>query len=296
MIHRSTGRWKKKLSHKALRISKEVRQFARDPLNARPSFPQLLFILGCQRSGTTMMTRIFEKDLDAKVYPEHSVLSDQDDLDGLRLNPLSEVAHHLKSERYPLVVLKPLVETQNGIKLLDFFDGSRGLWMFRHYADVAHSNLNRFGIGNGIKNLRFIAQKDPTNWRSEKVSPSLRDLISRHFSEEMNPYDAAALFWYIRNTYFFELGLADDSRIRMVRYSDLTANPTEIVKQIYQHVGLPFPGPQLVRDVHSHSVGKGKEIDLSPAIRTLCESMLDRLVQQYEAQSLAPASVMARVD
>lgn len=276
--------WKKKVTHRALRLSKEMRQFARDPLKVRPSMPQLLLILGCQRSGTTMMTRIFEKDLNAKVFPEHSVLSNQDKLDGLRLNPLDEVNKVLMRERFPLVVLKPLVETQNGVALLNFFDDSRALWMFRHYADVANSNLNRFGLGNGIKNLRFIAQRDSTNWRSEKVSPPLQELVDRYFSEEMNPYDAAALFWYVRNSYFFELDLVSDPRVLMVRYSDLTEKAAVIVKEIYDHIGLPFPGPQLVSDVHSHSVGKGEKLDFSPEIERLCEEMLDRLDQAYDSK------------
>ncbi|MDJ0757705.1 MAG: sulfotransferase, partial [Ardenticatenaceae bacterium] len=208
--------------------------------------PRLLLIIGCQRSGTTLMTQIFEKDWEVQVYPEHSRLSNQDKLDKLRLNPLLEVKDTLSRSRFPLVVLKPLVETQNAQELLNFFDDARALWMFRHYADVANSNLNRFGLHNGIRNLSYIAYNNDTNWRSERVSEAVQDLVDRYFSEDMNPFDAAALFWYIRNSYFFDQQLVAHPRVMMLRYNDLTANPVETMKQIYTHVGQSFPGRQIV--------------------------------------------------
>lgn len=284
MSGKKQKRLNKKLSNNLLRLSKEIRQFSKNPLGKTEELPRLLLIIGCQRSGTTLMTQIFEKDWEVQVYPEHSRLSNQDKLDKLRLNPLLEVKDTLSRSRFPLVVLKPLVETQNAQELLRFFQDARALWMFRHYADVANSNLNRFGLHNGIRNLSYIAYNNDSNWRSERVSEAVQDLVDRYFSEDMNPFDAAALFWYIRNSYFFDQQLVAHPRVMMLRYNDLTANPVETMKQIYTHVGQPFPGQQIVSDVHSRSVGKGQTIDLSPEIEDLCEGMLSRLDQVYQLQ------------
>ncbi len=279
--------WRQKAAMRLYGASKQLVQFVRAPLPTSNQPQQLLFIIGCQRSGTTLMTRIFNRDFNTLVYPEHSSLSKQDQLDGLRLNPLPQVEKRIKATRFPLVVLKPLVETQNSCQLLDFFDGSKALWMYRDYRDVALSNLRRFGLQNGIKNLRYIVQEQEDNWRVEKLTPEYRDLVSRYFSEEMNPYDAAALFWIVRNSFFFTQDLAAQPAVRMLRYRDLVTEPLATITAVYNFAQRPFPGDRLVQEVHQTSLGKGQaQIDLSPDIQTLCEEMLARLDAAYISQQV----------
>ena len=82
----------------------------------------ILFIVGCQRSGTSLMTRIFFRDVRAKVYRESSILSSKDPF-RLRLNPLPLVEKRISRDKAPLIILKPLVESQNIIKLAGLFSG-----------------------------------------------------------------------------------------------------------------------------------------------------------------------------
>lgn len=265
--------------------SKQVAQLTRAPFADPTQKQQLLFIIGCQRSGTTLMTRLFNRDLNALVYPEHSALSAQDKLDKLRLNPLPQVKKRIEATHFPLVVLKPLVETQNSCQLLDFFEDSKALWMFRDYRDVALSNIRRFGLNNGIKNLRYIVQEQEDNWRVEKLDPEYRLLVNRYFSEEMNPYDAAALFWIVRNSFFFTQELAAHPAVMMLRYRDLVTDPLTRMTAVYQFIQRPFPGERLVQEVHQTSLGNGQaQIDLSPEIQSLCHDMLARLEAAYTAQ------------
>lgn len=274
-------RWRRKGTRRLRRAAKEVYQSAALS-GERPL--QLLFIFGCQRSGTTLMTELFEKDWRARVYPEHSQLSAKDTLDGLRLNPLEEVQAALARGSFPFAVLKPLVETQNAPHLLDFFPGSRALWLYRDYNDVALSNIRRFGLGNGIKNLRYIAENVSGNWRNENLPAAVRDLVQQHFAETMPPYDAAALFWYVRNQFFFELGLDRDPRVLPLRYRDLVNDPLAAMTRVYRFIQQPFPGPHLLTAVHANSVGKGQRVTLSPPIEALCAAMLDRLDAVYQRQ------------
>jgi hypothetical protein len=237
---------------------------------------QVLFILGAQRSGTTLMTRILEVDWEARVYPEHSKLSSADTLDGLRLNPYDEVREVIARDRYPLIVLKPLVESQNTDRLLRAFPGSRAVWMLRHYKDVAVSNLDRFGISNGIKNLRFIITGQDQNWRAEGLPAEVVDLVKSHFSEGMDPYDAAALFWYVRNTFFFNLALGAEPAVKICRYDDLVERPGVVMAEIYDFVGRPYPGDHIVKGVFKSSLKRGEHIRLSPGIESHCQELWDR--------------------
>jgi hypothetical protein len=254
---------------------------------------KMLFIIGCQRSGTTMMLRIFRRDLNSKVFGEFSKLSRYDP-DKIRLNPLATVSREIEKEKAPLIVIKPLVETQNIDQLLDNFSHSRALWMYRHYKDVAASNLKNFGKNNGIEDLRPIVEGDPANWRSEGASPHVREVVKKHFSEDMPKHDAAALFWYARNSLFFDLNMKDNPRIMMCRYDDLVYRPTEMLQKIYDFIALPFPGAKIIEEVKTSSVGKGKNVKLNPEIEALCQQLLHKLDKVYLAkQQTSTAQTMS---
>lgn len=241
---------------------------------------KVLFILGCQRSGTTLLARIFEHDWRVRLYNEFDDLSSDDRETGIRLNALAKVQETLSKQRFDRIVAKPIVESQRFRELLEFFADSRVIWLYRHFADVAASDLNKFGLRNGIDNLRPIVDGNSANWRAEAVSEPVQRTISAHFSEDMNPHDAAALFWYCRNMSLFSAesySERPDPRVMLLPYELLVAAPKATVEAIYSFVGWRFPGARIVAEVDCHSVGKPRRIQLSPEIENLCRSLLERL-------------------
>lgn len=241
---------------------------------AAPREKRILFILGCQRSGTTLMQRIFEADLDAKVYGEFSRITLTGRTPNIRLRPLAEVRAIVARDPARLIVAKPIVETQNALELLGFFPGAKALFLYRHYAAVAASNLKEFGRANGIHNLRPIVDGEAGNWRSERVPADVRDLVRAHFREDMNPCDAAALFWYVRNRFFFDLGLERHPAVLPLRYEALLRDPAGRMEGVYRFLGLPFPrrGVRLVRGERG-----SRGIELSREVEDLCTGLLGRL-------------------
>ena len=245
---------------------------------------QVVFIVGCQRSGTTLLTLIFERDYSAKVYGEFSRLSSMDVEEGLRLNPLNDVRETFEKSGYPLIVTKPLVETHRLLELQEYFPGSKAIWIYRNFEDVASSDLVEFGAGNGVRNLRPIVLNTPGNWRAQGTSQTTRELISEYFTEGMSNQDAAALFWYARNSLFFDMCLAENPAVIMVKYEELVTRPTRILSQIYDFIRQDLPATNLYKGVNGKSIGKGGSIDLSPPILELCSSMLERLDDALMAQ------------
>lgn len=258
----------------------------------RPVDQKLLFIVGCQRSGTSLMNRIFSKDLNTSVYREASRLSSNDQPKRLRLNPLDQVQQEFARNKAPLIVLKPLVESQNILQLLDYFPKSQALWMYRHYRDTAISLVSRFGQTTSLQDIQHIVKNDHDSWYAEGASEYVRTVITQHYSEAMSPYNAAALFWFARNQLFYELHLDQNSRVLMVRYEDLSANPGETIERIYQFLGFNcLEKVKLVQEVKTTSVGRGHSIELSPAIEQLCSKLLMQLEQTYAAQSSQSSTV-----
>jgi hypothetical protein len=279
-------RIKNALSKRARRMSKHVYQSMRWRGLDRP---KVLMIVGCQRSGTTLMTRMFDADRDCRVFGEFSALSAVGK-DGIRLNPLPDVAAVVSRVPAPLVVMKPLVETQRLRTLLNYFPNAKGLFMYRRYADVASSDLKKFGPRNAIDNIRPIALGDTHNWRSAGASVAVREHISRFFADDMNPNDAAALFWFARNQLYFDLELAGHSDVMLCRYEDLATEPAAILRRVYDFAGVKCPDLSHTRQVYSSSVSKGKSLELLPEVRELCEKLQQRLDAQYELQAKMPAA------
>ena len=250
----------------------------------------ILFILGCQRSGTNMTQDIFTRDLRTRTYGEFSKLSSQDKRHKIRLNSPDEVKKAIQKDRPSLIVLKPIVESQNTADILAQFDNAKVLWVFRRYKDVASSNLKNFGVRNGINNLRPIVEQAEGNWRSEKVPAGVREIVLKYFSDQMNPHDAAALFWYVRNHFFFSQDLQSNPRVLMCKYEDLVTDPRRITEEIYDFLGQPQPDEKVFAATHPRSLGKGKDIDLSQPILDLCDEMWQRLDSVYQAQQRARQS------
>ena len=163
--YRTIQRLRRKASRIWLTWSKRI---AHTLAPTPPEQKKVLFIIGCQRSGTTMMLRILGRDRKSSIYGEFSRLSIGPNR--TLLKPFDQVKTIIDRDPAPFVVFKPLVETQRLSELFHYFPRARAVWMYRHYQDVISSNLKNFGKDNGIDDLRPIAQGDPANWRSSHAS------------------------------------------------------------------------------------------------------------------------------
>ena len=209
----------------------------------------VLFIVGCQRSGTSMIHHLFRLDPDTVTYDEISPLSSGDDVEGLRLNPLPQVRIRLQADRAPLVVCKPLVESQNLDKLLGLMPRTNAIWMYRDFRDVAKSNLEYFGDRTGHTDLAPVLAGDQTNWRAERLASADREIIRKLYRPNLAPLDAAALYWYARNSLFFSGGYDRDPRVRTCCYGDLVTQPAKVMSAAYAFLEQDYPGDRIVADV-----------------------------------------------
>ena len=256
------------------RIRKRFHQF----LHYRRVSPRIvLFVVGCQRSGTSLIHHILRLDLASATFDEVSSLSSPADPNGLRLRPWPEVSDRIMAQRAPLVVAKPLAESQHLDRLLGLHPGARALWMFRNYKDVARSNIKFFGARTGHDDLAAILSGEQGDWRGEKLDAGVRDEIGRIFSPDLDPHDAAALFWYARNSLLFSLGFADLENLRLCSYDDLVTRPAAVVRQLYSFLGQEYPGDRILKDVFRTSRGGGGDLRLTPRVEELCSRMLQRL-------------------
>ena len=172
-----------------------------------------------------------------------------------------------------------LVESQRTVEFLDTVSNAKAIWLFRNYRDVANSNLNKFGDNNGIRDIGHFLQPREEDWRSQGCSAETVETIREFYARDMNPNDAAALFWYARNRLFFEQKLDSNPRILPVEYESFVTAPTAVARQVYDFTGLRYPGDKLTQEISVRSVSKGRQLELSPAVEALCEHLLHKLQQ-----------------
>lgn len=227
-----------------------------------------------------MLLRTLDRAADSWVYPEHNRRAFDGDF---RLRSLSHVESLIEESPAPIVLFKPICDSHRADIILDRFHsrGARALWIYRNYRDVTNSLVDKWG-DHFITVIRSIASGDiqQVGWRGERLSEALAADVGRLAGNHPSKVDAAAIFWYLRNSFYFDLGLNEDPRVRLVSYDRLVAAPTEYLPAVFRFVRLHFD-VSCARNIHRDSVNLRPAPPLSQAVESECEGLLARMDQDH---------------
>jgi hypothetical protein len=232
-----------------------------------------LMIMGCQRSGTTLVSRVFDSFLNTKVYGEFSDLSDKC-INKIRLNSIGEVSAKLKNVRAQLIVMKPLVESQNAQLLLSSIPNSKVIWMYRHFMDVASSDVLQFSDTAGHGNLKAIIKGDFSNWRAENLSDEVISLVKFYYSKHLSSLDCACLFWFARNSLYFSQDLPSSENVHLWKYESLVESPRTHFENLGDSINLNLTDFSYEKVISRDSVAKINDEKINGDIKQLCKDML----------------------
>lgn len=245
---------------------------------------QIVFLMGCQRSGTSLTSNIFNEDKNIKVFKEmRGILTSQDSTHGIRLNDLDTLKKTWKKYNFPTLLAKPLVESQNAHVYLENIPNLLVIWLFRNYIDVAASNIKHFGDRNGHKNLSPIFENAKNNWRNDNLSPTIKDFVDQFNIKDLSSHDAAALFWWARNQLFFDQTLEKHNRVILCKYEDIVMKAEFAFQRLYDFIGVEFLNREPLRVINNKALGRGREISINPKIRAACDTLYEKLDLLYES-------------
>jgi hypothetical protein len=184
----------------------------------------VIWIFGCQRSGTTFLENIFRHDLDSIVFGEFSELT----IDGRKtvLTSTDKLVSIVSNKNAKYAVIRPLFESDRAIELMNLFPNSIGIWMFRDCLSVINSMKRKWD--EDFFNISKLVESDhQDNWRLEKKLAPLNNFIGKVPIDELY-----AQYWIIRNSIPIEKKLTNDSRIFFLNYETLVHNPKHAISKI----------------------------------------------------------------
>lgn len=265
---------------------KHVKAIRRALLGRRPTDAATVLIVGCQRSGTSLFLRIIERDWRAHVFGEKSVLF-HDRVGDRRMVDLPAAVEQVAAVRTRLVAVKPLVESHRVPEMIDAFPNARAVWMFRDVRSVARSNLAAFGVDNGERDMAPILARDEDDWRTAGSSPATLDRAADLAAWATDPTELAAVFWWVRNSIFFDQGYDSHPGVFTCAYDDLVGEPVAVMRGLYRAADLSFPGARITAEVSDRSLGRGRDVVLHPEIEAACAELMVRLREVDGRRSLA---------
>jgi hypothetical protein len=194
--------------------------------------------------------------------------------EGTTWQEYSTVMGRIRRLPFEVVAAKPLVESASATSLMDAAGAVKAVWMIRHYAEVARSNVNRFGVDNPCRDLQPIRSRDSTDWRYRGVTEETWELVTALLKRRLTPFDAAALFWWTRNQLYFDQRLWADDRIRILRYERACNQPKEVIRSLSGHIGLALPIASITPRVRARPLPP-ETTELDPEVDGLCRKLWD---------------------
>jgi hypothetical protein len=232
-----------------------------------------LFVVGVQRSGTNMLVRALAAAPEVEMHSEN----DRRAFRRYQLRPDPVIAGIVARSRHRFVAFKPLCDSHRVDQLLDTLDvGSPGkaIWAYRSVDGRVRSAVKKFADVNRQVLARIAAGDGADLWQAQRLSPASLELIRSFHYDTMSPESAAALFWYVRNSLYFDLGLDRRDDIALSSYDWLTTEPEAAMRYLCDFLGLDYRD-RLVSHINTGRPQAPLAID--GRVRELCDDLYDRL-------------------
>lgn len=258
------------------RRSRHRVKVVRQALRAQRS-NSVVFVAGCQRSGTNMVMDLLDSSHETDVYHEH----DPRAFDNYELREPRTLARLRAQSRAPVMVVKTLCDLERLPALCADFAPARVLWIYRDYRDVVNSMLVSFR--NQSQQIQRLASGRDTSWWGRGLSASNLSLLREFVHPGIDDASAAALQWFVRAGMYFELDHHRATNTMLVNYEWLVRQPTIGAQALYSFTGLR-PRADAGREIHPQSVGKRRAPAIEPDIASLCDALMRQLDDAFACQ------------
>jgi len=179
------------------------------------------------------------------------------------------------------VLFKPIADSHLVLDLMADHPPSRALWVYRRWPDVVNSAVKAWG-GHWLEVMQGIAGgTGDWGWRQERISDDCLRTVRELVRPDMTPWDAMAIFWFLRNRIYFDQGLDHRRDVMLVRYEALVTDPPTAFERICAFLGIEFQ-PEAVASVHARSIRKAPCPVTNQDITGTCDALLSEMDETWE--------------
>lgn len=251
-----------------------------------------IFIIGLQRSGTKMLIFGLNQSPEVRIYNESKrspAFVDFQLRDEEVIRSLVEQSPHVS------VVFKALCDSHRAPDLLDGLGTpSRGkaIWIYRSMEARVRSAVARFGDNNLRVLSALAAGRGESSWQAGGLTPRLRELIEQFDYDSMSPASAAALWWYVRNSLFFDLRLNERADIALTSYDRFVLDPEGMMRSVSSFAGVSY-SPRMISGISARPAPSVGDLEIDDRVRTLCTELEGRLDGWFETHGARPPATAA---
>jgi hypothetical protein len=238
----------------------------------RGQFSGVIWIFGCQRSGTTFLENLFRHDLRSAVFGEFSELTIGERKTVLR-EPL-EIKKLVLAKNAKYAVIRPLFESDRALELLDIFPNSACVWLFRDAASVIDSMVRKWD-DRFFEISREVESDHHNTWRLDP----LHRAIVKSAGSAANVEELYARYWCERNSLPFDLGLNNDPRVIYASYSQFVSNPKAMVGCALRKLGPESVWRGFKAEVQRVNNRNPDRLNISADTYARCDDLYGRLLQ-----------------
>lgn len=229
-----------------------------------------VYILGVQRSGTTLLLKCLNRSMEVEAMGEVSKA-----MVNFRIIADDALRKLIASSHHKAIVFKPLTDSHRARDLLSLTPNGLAIWMYRRVGDRANSAVAMSGDHN-LQILRdFSKGKDLDIWQAKGLTDENLRLIRSFDYSEMSAHSAAALFWYIRNSLYFSNGLDELDNVLPLAYEDLVAEPRKTMQGIFRFIECRYVN-RTISGIHAKSVGRERS-GVCGKVLDICYPLYDKL-------------------
>ena len=273
------------------RVRRAVRKWRwrrRHPVGPGSATP--IYLVGVQRSGTNMMTKGLAGAPEVEVHNEN----DRHAFHFFELRDDDVVTEIIEQSPHQFVLLKPLCDSHRVDALLDHLPtakAGRAIWAFRGVDGRVRSALLHSGTADLNLIRDYVAGRADHRWGVQRLSEDTATFLRSLDADHLTPASGAALFWYMRNRLYFDLGLHDRRDVFLASYDDFVADPQRSMRVLCAFLDLDYR-PSLVKHVAARKSVWTEPIDIDARVRERC----DELERQLVAASQQKAALVERGD
>ncbi|XAM01286.1 sulfotransferase [Phycisphaeraceae bacterium D3-23] len=249
-----------------------------------------VLIVGCQRSGTTMLGRILDQMMPVDCFHETDRAAFGKDMRTLGAAVRRKLVAGSDAQA---VLFKPICDSHLAADMMaEHGDDAKAIWIYRNWRDVTNSNVTIWkGQWKQVYGDLLAGRDIGWGWRHEGISDTAMQMLRDTYTDDISERDAASLKWWVRNASYFDQGLHERGDVLPVCYEELVTEPAAQFGRICRFLGIPFD-EEAVATVFDKSIGKEEAPPEDPSVIAVCDPMYDRLKAaqaQWDLRFAAPA-------